>query len=81
MDQPLLAPKNNTLIVKLSDYAQLGKMRLASLVVFSAAMAFLTAPGHIDWRRFLMLIIGGVLSTVSANGFNQIIEWDRDKLR
>lgn len=80
MDQPFLVTKNNTLIVKLSDYAQLGKMRLASLVVFSAAMAFLTAPGHIDWMRFVMLIIGGVLTTVSANGFNQVIERDLDKL-
>ena len=80
MNQQVLAPKPNTLIVKLSDYAQLGKMRLASLVVFSAAMAFLTAPGPIHWAGFIWLIIGGVLTTVSANSFNQVIEKDLDKL-
>jgi len=53
---------------------------LASLVVFSAAMAFLTAPGAIDWMRFIMLIVGGVLTTASANGFNQVIERDLDKM-
>ncbi len=67
-------------MLKLSDYAQLGKMRLASLVVFSAAMAFLTAPGPVNWMAFLWLIVGGVLTTASANSFNQVIEKDLDKL-
>ncbi|MBL7923175.1 MAG: protoheme IX farnesyltransferase [Bacteroidia bacterium] len=80
MEQPVLLSKPNTLTSKLSDYSQFGKMRLASLVVFSAAMAFLTAPGEINWFRFAMLILGGVLTTASANGFNQVIERDLDKL-
>lgn len=80
MNQEVLATKSNPLILKLSDYAQLGKMRLASLVVFSAAMAYLTAPGSVNWTGFFWLIAGGVLTTVSANSFNQVIERDLDKL-
>ena len=80
MEQQVLLPKSNSLAAKISDYAQFAKMRLATLVVFSAAMAFLTAPGPVDWFRFLMLIVGGVLTTASANGFNQVIEKDLDKL-
>jgi len=80
MNQPILLENPNTLSSKISDYAAFAKMRLASLVVFSAAMAFLTAPGAIDWMRFIMLIVGGVLTTASANGFNQVIERDLDKM-
>jgi protoheme IX farnesyltransferase len=80
MNQEILNQKSNPLMLKLSDYAQLGKMRLASLVVFSAAMAFLTAPGPVNWMAFLWLIVGGVLTTASANSFNQVIEKDLDKL-
>ena len=67
-------------MTKLQDYAQLTKMRLATLVVFSAAMSFLMAPGTIDWSKLFMLIIGGFLVTGSANGFNQLIERDLDKM-
>jgi len=49
-------------------------------VVFSAAMSFLLAPGEIVWSKFFLLIIGGFLVTGSANGFNQIIERELDKL-
>lgn len=80
MQQEVLVQKPNSLKLKLSDYAQLGKMRLASLVVFSAAMAFLTAPGPVNWQAFLWLLAGGVLTTASANSFNQVIERDLDKL-
>jgi len=80
MNQEALSTKSSSLTMKLSDYAQLGKMRLASLVVFSAAMAFLTAPGPVNWTAFIWLIVGGVLTTASANSFNQVIERDLDKL-
>lgn len=65
---------------RLYDYALLTKFKLASLVVFSAAMGFLTAPGPVDWPKLLMLIIGGFLVTASSNGLNQVIEKDLDKL-
>ena len=65
---------------KVHDYAQLTKMRLASLVVFSAGIAFLLAPGEVHAFKLVMLIIGGFLVTGSANGFNQVIERELDKL-
>jgi protoheme IX farnesyltransferase len=75
-------PASNTLELKqkLRDYSQLTKMRLATLVVFSAAMAFMTAPGLIDFVKMGWLILGGFLVTGSANGFNQIMERELDKL-
>lgn len=67
---------------KLADIAQLVKLRLSMLVVFSAVIAFLLAStaGAIDWSRLLMLVIGGFLVTGSANGFNQVIEKHADGL-
>jgi protoheme IX farnesyltransferase len=66
---------------RLTDYAQLTKLRLSLLVVFSAGMAFIIGSGgETDWTRFTLLLIGGFLVTGSANAFNQVIERDLDKL-
>ncbi len=66
---------------KLANYVQLAKPRLSFLVVFSAVISFLLATtGAIDWLALITLIFGGFLVTASANGFNQIIERDLDKL-
>ncbi|MFM2156418.1 MAG: hypothetical protein RL516_1167 [Bacteroidota bacterium] len=75
-------PASNTLELKqkLRDYSQLTKMRLATLVVFSAAMAFMTAPGEVDFVKMGWLVLGGFLVTGSANGFNQVMERELDKL-
>ena len=75
-------PASNTLDLKLKlrDYSQLTKMRLATLVVFSAAMAFMTAPGDVDFVKMGWLVLGGFLVTGSANGFNQVMERELDKL-
>lgn len=56
-------------------------MRLASLVVFSAAMTYLLGTSYpIDWLKFLWLNVGGLLITGSSNALNQIIERELDKL-
>lgn len=75
-------PASNTLGLKLKlrDYSQLTKMRLATLVVFSATMAFMTAPGSVDFVKMGWLVLGGFLVTGSANGFNQVMERELDKL-
>lgn len=66
---------------RLTDIAQLTKMRLSLLVVFSAAMAFLIgSSGDVDVVKLILLVIGGVLVTGSANAFNQIMEKDLDRL-
>ncbi|HRG38312.1 MAG TPA: heme o synthase [Bacteroidia bacterium] len=84
---PLLAENINTvekpvtIMSKLRDYGQFIKLRLASLVVFSAAIGFVVAShGPIDWAKMWLLILGGFLVTGSSNGFNQIMEKNLDKL-
>jgi len=67
----------------ISDLKQLLKLRLTLTVVFSASIAFLVAStqmGHINWYNWLILTLGGFLVTGSANGFNQLLERDSDKL-
>lgn len=67
----------------LKDFKNLVKLRLTFLVVFSASITFLIGSdgiGHINWMNWLKLIVGGFLVTSAANGFNEIIEKDLDKL-
>jgi len=69
----------------MKDYIQLAKLRLATLVVYSAGLgyglAILNTEGAtFEWDIFLYLIFGGFLVTGSSNGYNQIIEKDLDKL-
>ena len=69
--------------MKWSDFSKLIKLRLTFLVVFSASISFLIGSkvnGHIDWKNWVILIVGGFLVTGAANCFNEIIEKDLDKL-
>ncbi len=59
---------------------QLLKLRLTSLVVFSAVVSYLMAAQTPDWTIALLLTLGGLMVTGSSNAFNQIIEKDLDKL-
>jgi len=65
---------------KMADYAAFFKLRLASLVVFSAILGYLIAVESIIWVDLFWLCLGGFLVTGSSNGYNQIIERDLDKL-
>jgi len=65
------------------DFSKLIKFRLTFLVVFSASISFLIGSkvnGAINWTNWGLLILGGFLVTGAANGFNEIIEKDLDKL-
>lgn len=67
----------------ISDFGKLVKLRLNLTVVFSASISFLIGAnqqGDIIWMNWLILTIGGFMITGSANGFNEIIERDLDKL-
>jgi heme o synthase len=67
----------------IEDLKQLIKVRLTLTVVLSASIAFLIgskAQGETHWGNWLILTIGGLLVTGSANGFNEIIERNLDKL-
>jgi heme o synthase len=63
---------------KIADYAALMKLRLASLVVYSAILGYLLAPGPFSWMEILYLTVGGFLVTGSSNALNQIVEKDLD---
>ncbi|HEY4798708.1 MAG TPA: heme o synthase [Bacteroidia bacterium] len=65
----------------LTNLAQLVKLRLSLLVVFSAAMAYLWATHrNVDTLTIWLLSAGGFFITASSNIFNQVIERKSDKL-
>ncbi len=75
------AVTGRTFTQRLQDYGMLLKLRLSSLVVFSAVLAFiLGSHAGIDFSKLLLLTLGGFLVTGGSNGLNQIVERDTDKL-
>jgi protoheme IX farnesyltransferase len=72
--------KEAGILQKMKDYSQLLKLRLASLVVFSAVVSYLMAAENPSWTTALLLTLGGFLVTGASNSFNQIIEKDLDKM-
>jgi heme o synthase len=67
----------------ISDFNKLIKLRLTLTVVFSASVSFLIGSkvqGDTIWVNWLILTLGGFLVTSAANGFNEIIEKDFDRL-
>jgi protoheme IX farnesyltransferase len=67
---------------KVKDYMMLIKFSLSFMVVFSAVISYLLAPKVVefDWLHIILLFIGGLLVTGSANGVNQIVEKDTDAM-
>lgn len=65
---------------KLKDYKLLIKFSLSFLVVFSAVISYLLAPKVVEynWYMIILLFLGGMLVTGSANAVNQILEKDTD---
>jgi len=72
-----LSETNDT---KLQSLLKLTKFKLSALVVFSAVVTYFTVTREFDWKHILALTLGGFLVTAAANGFNQVIERDLDKL-
>lgn len=66
------------------DYMLLSKFRLSMSVVGTTLIAYFLGIDKtglsVDWITVFGLSLGGMLVTASANGFNQIIEKDLDKL-
>jgi protoheme IX farnesyltransferase len=71
---------DNILISKLRDYFQLIKPSLSIMVVFSSLISYLLAPKIVayDWKMIILLFVGGLLVTGSANAINQVVEKDTD---
>jgi len=74
-----------TFAAKVKDYFQLIKFTLSFMVVFSTVVSFLIAPSELHFVRskvisVLLLFVGGMLITGSANAINQVLEKDTDAL-
>ncbi|TGE23018.1 heme o synthase [Hymenobacter metallicola] len=67
-------------MTKAKAYFQLLKFRLALTVAFSSAIGYLLGAQEFDWGRALLVLLGGLLVTGSANTINQIHEIELDKL-
>ncbi|RYY70018.1 MAG: protoheme IX farnesyltransferase [Chitinophagaceae bacterium] len=66
---------------KVKDYFTLIKFTLSFMVVFSTVISYLLAPNiRFDLIQVLLLFVGGILVTGSANAINQILEKDTDAL-
>ena len=65
---------------KVKSFLKLTKFTLSALVVFSAIITFFTVAEEYNWKQVFAICVGGFLVTAAANGFNQIIEKDLDKL-
>jgi protoheme IX farnesyltransferase len=75
---------NNARHNKLKDYMQLIKFTLSFTVVFSCVICYLLAPNirlSLDgiWK-VVLLFVGGMLVTGSANAINQAVEKDTDAM-
>ena len=55
------------------------KFRLSATVVFSSAIGYLLGADTVVFIDMCLLLVGGILVTGSANGFNQIVERKHDK--
>jgi len=68
------------IVSKLQDYKLLIKFNLSFMVAFSAVISYLLAPKVTvyDWKAILILFLGGMLVTGSANAINQVVEKDTD---
>lgn len=69
---------------KIRDYVQLIKLSLSIMVVFSSVMSFVLTPAFSEyddkWKWVLLLFVGGLLVTGSANAINQVVEKDTDAM-
>ena len=68
------------LSAKLSAVMELTKARLNLSVVYSAVAGYLLGAQSISFLQIVYLGLGGFVVVGAANGFNQIIERDRDLL-
>jgi heme o synthase len=74
------AKEKSALMRKIDDYKQLIKFTLSFTVVFSCVISYMLAPNVVefDWKSIVLLFLGGMLVTGSANAINQITEKDTD---
>lgn len=69
-----------TVSAKLKGVMALTKARLNMSVVYSALAGYLLGAESFNWLDVVFLCIGGYLVVGAANGFNQVLERERDAL-
>ncbi|RYD55227.1 MAG: protoheme IX farnesyltransferase [Sphingobacteriales bacterium] len=80
-EAPIKAKGQMLIAARVRDYSQLLKPNLSFMVVFSSVVGYLLAPGiEFAWAEVILLFIGGMLVTGSANTINQILERYSDQL-
>ncbi|MFD1468274.1 heme o synthase [Hymenobacter caeli] len=67
-------------MVKARAYFQLLKFRLSLTVAFSSAIGYMLRVAEFRWSNVLLVMLGGLLVTGSANIINQVHERELDKL-
>jgi protoheme IX farnesyltransferase len=76
-----ISASTSTFGQKLKDYRELIKFTLNITVVFSSVMSYLLVSGiSFNLKMVLLLALGGLLVTGSANAINQIYEKESDAL-
>ena len=82
MQETVKQSSSFTIASKVRDYMLLIKFSLSFMVVFSAVISYLLAPKIVayDWGMIMLLFIGGLLITGSANAVNQVVEKDTDAM-
>jgi heme o synthase len=73
-------PLEQAKYTKASGFLKLTKFRLGWLVVFSAVISYLTVVDSVSVPQLFALVLGGFFVTSAANGFNQVMEREYDKL-
>jgi protoheme IX farnesyltransferase len=69
------------IMIRVRAYLALVKVRLSSLVVFSAIFGYMMAPNvtGFDALTVVLLSLGGFLVTGASNALNQVIEVEHDR--
>jgi len=83
MQQEIVKQQSSLIIAgKVRDYMLLIKFSLSFMVVFSAVISYLLAPAVVqyNWGYIILLFVGGMLVTGSANAVNQAVEKDTDAM-
>jgi protoheme IX farnesyltransferase len=82
MQETVKQSSSFTIASKVRDYMLLIKFSLSFMVVFSAVISYLLAPKIVayDWGMIILLFVGGLLITGSANAVNQVVEKDTDAM-
>jgi heme o synthase len=82
--QEITVKQNSSFTIggKVRDYMMLIKFSLSFMVVFSSVISYLMAPKVVEyeWKMIVLLFIGGLLITGSANAVNQVVEKDTDAM-